>query len=107
MSFFHDIMNDLGNEVIAGIYDDAERCHGRKPTLNEINHGVKSNSGQKYGGWTDFAGKNNSYKKRPKDPRRKQSQVLLAGKLDQLFVGTGCPNIGYPVYSQLGEFSKE
>ena len=59
------------NEVIAGIYDDAERCHGRKPTLNEINHGVKSNSGQKYGGWTDFAGKNNSYKKRSKDPRRK------------------------------------
>ena len=71
MAFFNDIMNDLCTEVLSGIFDDAERCHDRKPTLHEINHGVKSPTGHKYGGWTDFAGKNNPYKKMPKDPRLK------------------------------------
>ncbi len=71
MAWFHDIMNDLGNDVLTGIFGDAERCYGRKPTLHEINHGVTSPSGTKYGGWTDFAGRNNPYQRMPRDPRRK------------------------------------
>lgn len=71
MAFFHEILNDLGNDVIAGIYDDAERCHGRRPTLDEINNGVKSPTGTRYGGWKDYAGRNNPYKRMPKDPRKK------------------------------------
>lgn len=71
MAWFNQIMDEHGTEVLKGIFEDAERCHGRKPTLQEINHGVKSPTGQKYGGWTDFAGKNNPYKRMPKDPRRK------------------------------------
>ena len=76
MAWFNQIMDEHGTDVLKGIFDDAERCHGRKPTLHEINHGVTSPTGQKYGGWTDFAGKNNPYKRMPKDPRRKQTQVF-------------------------------